>query len=172
MKFDQGLTNFKVYEGANDFYGMADVTLPPVNLQGDDISGAGIAGSFAAKYSGHVDAMEVEFNFRSVQKHLASLVEQRVHQITIMGSQQHRDNNSGILTDQPVKYILGGVPTSFELGKLAPASSTESKVKFSITYICVYLDGVKIIEIDQINFIYFINGTDYLANVRKNIGMN
>ena len=31
----------------------------------------------------------------------------------------------------------------------------------------MYLDGKKVVEVDPLNFIYMVNGKDYLADVRK-----
>jgi P2 family phage contractile tail tube protein len=172
MKIEQGISNFKVYEGNNDYYGIAEATLPEVSYQGDDVTGAGLAGAITAKYSGHTEAMSMTLNFRTVQKHLISLVEQGVHHITLMGSQQLRDNQSGIMKHQPVKYVAAASPTKFNPGKLAPASSADASVEFSVTRFEGYVDGKEIFCIDPINFIHRINGTDYLAQIRKNIGMN
>ena len=33
------------------------------------------------------------------------------------------------------------------------------------------IDGVRKIEIDKLNYIHFVNGTDYLENVRKALGL-
>ena len=39
-----------------------------------------------------------------------------------------------------------------------------------MTYFATYIDGAKVLEIDILNFIYFVNGVDYLADVRKALG--
>jgi P2 family phage contractile tail tube protein len=171
MKQDVGITNFKVYENANEFYGMAELTLPEISLQGDEVTGAGIAGAFTSAFAGHTQAMSLTLNFRAVSRSLVRLVEDRSHQITAMAAQQQRDNASGALTQQAVKYVFVGKPTKWNPGKLAPASAADSSVEFSITYLAVFIDGVNAVEIDQLNFIYKINGTDYLAAARRAIGM-
>ena len=55
-------------------------------------------------------------------------------------------------------------------GKLAPAASAEASGEYAATYFATYIDGKKVLEIDIINFIYYVNGTDYLADVRKALG--
>ena len=39
-----------------------------------------------------------------------------------------------------------------------------------MTYFATYIGGVKVLEIDILNFIFFVNGVDYLADVRKALG--
>ncbi|GHV18183.1 hypothetical protein FACS189425_06240 [Clostridia bacterium] len=168
---EQGNSNFKIYEGNNDFYGMAEATLPEVGTPGDDISGSGLSGTFKGIYPGHVEAMSMALNFRTINKHLITLVEPRNHTITLMSAQKERDNNTGTFKTTAIKHVVVGTPTKFAAGKLAPAASTESSVEFSITYFATYIGGKKMIEIDIFNNIYIINGVDYLADERKALGM-
>jgi P2 family phage contractile tail tube protein len=172
MKQEVGINGFKIYENNSEFYGMAEITLPEITLRGEEITGAGIAGAFTSAFVGQTEAMSLTLNFRAVTQSLVSLCEPRIHQITALASQQTRDNNTGSLTQKQLKYVIAGQPTKFNPGKLAPAASTESVVEFSATCIGVYLDGRELVYVDQINYIYRVNGTDYLADVRRNIGMN
>ena len=55
-------------------------------------------------------------------------------------------------------------------GKLAPASSAEASGEYPVTYYATYIDGKKVLEIDILNFIYYVNGVDYLEDVRKALG--
>lgn len=80
------------------------------------------------------------------------------------------DNSAGKFIQQAVKHVLMVTPTKFAPGKLAPAASAEASGEYAATYFATYIDGKKVLEIDIINFIYYINGTDYLADVRKALG--
>lgn len=43
--------------------------------------------------------------------------------------------------------------------------------KFQLySYYATYIDGKKKLEIDPLNYIYYVNGKDYLADVRKALG--
>lgn len=42
----------------------------------------------------------------------------------------------------------------------------DKRLKYEDTYI----DGKKKLEIDPLNYIYYVNGKDYLADVRKALG--
>lgn len=170
MKVDNGVNNFAVYEDATEFYGMAEVTLPEISQIAEEVKGAGIAGAFNGAFVGHVEAMTLTLNFRSVTPDAIKLAEPRNHQIDLRASQQQWDNTAGVFKQVAVKHVLVVTPTKFAPGKLAPAASAEASGEYSVTYFATYIGGVKKMEIDVINFIYFVNGVDYLADVRKALG--
>ena len=165
MKVENGVTNFAVYEDATEYYGMAEVTLPEIASLTEEVKGAGISGTFNGAFVGHVEAMTLTLNFRSVTVDAIKLLEPRNHQIDLRASQQWWDNAAGRSKQTAVKHILMVTPT-----KLAPASPAEASGEYAATYFATYIDGVKKLEIDILNFIYFVNGTDYLADVRKALG--
>ena len=109
-------------------------------------------------------------NFRSVTKAAIRLLEPRNHQIDLRASQQVWDSGAGRFKQSHVKHVLMVTPTKYSPGKLAPASPAESSGEYAVTYFATYIDGVKIMEIDILNFIFFVNGVDYLEDVRKALG--
>lgn len=170
MKIDNGTVNFAVYEGANEFLGMAEVTLPEFTTLAEEIQGAGIAGNLNAAYVGHLEAMTLGLNFRSVTKSAIKLMEPVSHQIEMRAAQQKTNNVSGRKEIETVKHVAVVTPIKYAPGKLAPASPTESSGEYSVSYYALFINGEKLIEIDIINFIYFVNGVDYLEDVRKALG--
>ncbi len=170
MKVENGVTNFAVYEDATEYYGMAEVTLPEISSITEEVKGAGISGTFNGAFVGHIEAMTLTLNFRSVTKAAIRLLEPRNHQIDLRASQQVWDSGAGRFKQSHVKHVLMVTPTKYSPGKLAPASPAESSGEYSVTYFATYIDGVKIMEIDILNFIFFVNGVDYLEDVRKALG--
>ena len=77
MKVDNGTTNFAVYEDATEFYGMAEVTLPEITQITEEVKGAGISGAFNGAFVGHIEAMTLTLNFRSVTADAVKLAEPR-----------------------------------------------------------------------------------------------
>lgn len=49
-------------------------------------------------------------------------------------------------------------------------SANRFATEFAVRYWATYIDGKKVREIDPLNFICLIDGTDYLADVRKALG--
>ena len=58
-----------------------------------------------------------------------------------------------------------------ELGKLEVGTTTDTSNVIEVTYIKVDIDGETVLEVDKYNFICVINGMDYLASVRENLGL-
>ncbi|RPF48260.1 hypothetical protein EDD70_1075 [Hydrogenoanaerobacterium saccharovorans] len=170
MKVDNGTVNFAVYEDSTEYYGMAEVTLPEINTIAEEVKGAGISGAFNGAFVGHIEAMTLALNFRSVTKDAIKLAEPRNHQIDLRAAQQQWDNTAGKFVQQAVKHVLMATPTKFAPGKLSPASPADASGEFAVTYYATFINGEKVLEIDILNFIYFVNGTDYLADVRKALG--
>lgn len=171
MKVDNGTLNYRVYEDAVNYFGMAEVTLPNIESMAEEIKGAGISGAFSGVFMGHVNAMTVAFNFRSVTTDITKLMEPRSHQIQLLASQQLWNSEAGEFAETPVKHILIGTPAKYSPGKVAPASPTETSVELAVSYFATFINGVKVTEVDPINCIYFMNGKDWLATTRRNIGM-
>lgn len=169
-KIDQLITNFAVYEDATEYLGLSEVTLPEVTNLAEEITGAGIAGNVEAIILGHIEAMTLTLNFRTVTPAAIKLTEPRVHKIDLRAAQQEHNTRTGVTSVNAAKHILKVTPKKYAPGKLAAASSAEASGEYAVSYYAIYLDGKKKVEIDQLNFIYYVNGKDYLAEVRKALG--
>lgn len=170
MKINNGITNFAVYENAVEYYGMAEVTLPEISTLAEEVKGAGISGAFNGAFPGHVEAMTATLSFRSVTKDVMKIMEPRQHQLDLRAAQTVYNSVSGRYEQQAVKHVLMATPTKFAPGKLAPAAPADASGEYSVTYFATFINGEKVLEIDILNFKFLMNGTDYLADVRKALG--
>lgn len=168
--YDESVINFAVYEDSVEYVGMATATLPNLSALVQTISGAGIAGNVEAPILGHYDAMTLGLSFRTTTSQSVKLSEPRRHNIDLRVAQQVEDTVAGAVKVQNVKHVLVVVPKTETGGSVAPASPTNGSGEYSVRYWATYIDGTKVREIDPLNFICFMNGIDYLADVRKAIG--
>lgn len=169
-KVGESVLTFDAYEDGTDYYGMAEVKLPDVSNLTTTVSGAGISGNVEASILGFVDAMSMTMNFRTVTETSFRLAEPRRHTLDLRAVQQEEDVTTGEITKPVVKYIVVVTPKKLGLGTLKPASPADVSGEYSVSYIAAYINGKKMLEIDPYNFIYYVNGTDYLAEVRNAIG--
>lgn len=167
---DQSVINFSVYEDANDFLGMASANLPDIDSLTQSISGAGIAGNVESVIIGHLNAMTTTLSFRTFSEGSVKLSEPREHQIDLRVAQQVFDQTTGTTKVQSIKHVLVLFPKAESNGKVAPASPSDGSGEFATRLWRTYIDGELVREIDPYNFIYTVNGTDYLSDVRKAIG--
>lgn len=167
---DQSVINFAVYEDSTEFVGLAKVTLPDLTALTQSISGAGIAGNVESVLLGHYEAMTLGLSFRNTTKQVIRLAEPRRHNIDLRVAQQDEDTVKGTVATRSVKHVMVVIPKSTKGGTVAPATPTDGSGEYAVRYWATYIDGKKVQEIDQMNFICYINGVDYLADVRKALG--
>ena len=169
-KVDETVIGFAVYEDATEYYGMSEVTLPEISNLTEEISGAGIGGKVETVILGAIEAMTTTFNFRTVTKDAIKLHEPREHKIDLRAAQQQKDTAKGVTEVVRVKHLLTITPKKLNTGKLATASAAEVSGEYATTYFATYINGKKVLEIDPLNYIYYVNEKDYLEDVRKALG--
>lgn len=167
---DQANINFAVYEDGSEFLGITSVTLPDINWLTSTVSGAGLAGNIEAVIIGHLDAMTMTMNFRTVTQEAIRLTEPRRHNIDLRVAQQDEDTVAGAIQVRKVKHVMVVVPKAYKGGNVAPASAADASGDYAVRYWATFIDGKKVTEIDPMNYICVINGVDYLADVRTALG--
>lgn len=169
-RVDELVNNFAIYEDAVEYLGMAEVELSEIAALTEEITGAGIAGNVEAVVIGNFEAMTLTLNFRTVTDATIRLNEPRIHIIDIRAAQQSENTSTKQIDIDSMKYILRVRPKKLAPGKVAVASPADASGEYAVTYYAIYKNGKKEVEIDQLNYIYYVNGTDYLANVRAALG--
>ena len=169
-KIDELVINFAIYEDANEYLGMAEVSLPDLEYLTEELDGAGINGKVEEIIVGHLSAMSTTLNFRTVNNSTVRLLEPRVHKIDLRVAQQQMNNRTSETEVRSIKHIMRVKPKKTALGKVAAASTADVSGEYAVSYYAMYMDGKKNTEIDPLNFICIINGVDYLAAVRKALG--
>lgn len=167
---DQSIINFAVYEDGKEYVGIAKATLPDLTSLTQSISGAGIAGNVEAVIIGHFDAMSLTLDFRTISSQSIRLSEPRRHNIDLRVAQQNENMTTAQLEVEKAKHIMVVVPKSDKGGSIAPASPSDGSGEYAVHYWATYINGKKVREIDPINFKCYINGVDYLAEVRSALG--
>lgn len=166
----QSNINFAIYENSTEYLGMASVGMPTLSNLVQSISGAGIGGNIEAVIKGHVDSMTLTLNFRTTTPQSVRLSEPRRHTIDLRIAQQREDPINNEIDAVSEKHVLVVIPKTHNLGNIAPASPSNGSGEYAVRYWATWLNGVKVREIDPVNFIYMVDGVDYLADVRKALG--
>lgn len=162
--------SYTVYEDAIEKLGVTEATLPDLEYMSETLSGAGIGGEIEEVLIGMMSAMTTTLNFRNVCPAAVSLAEPRTHKIDLRVAQQVTDSKTGDTKVVSVKHILKLKPKKTSMGKVATASAGELSGDYATSYFKTTYNGKTVTEIDPLNFICIINGTDYLAEVRKALG--
>ncbi|MBN1469430.1 MAG: phage major tail tube protein [Fusobacteriaceae bacterium] len=171
IRIPHALSNFKVYNNGTDLVGLMDIDLPKVETNKETISGAGIGGEFEVPLIGLLKAMNCSITSRVLTKSNFKLLNPLGIDLTFMGSIQSSDRATGVLAQVPIKARIKGYPSSLDPGKIEPGKAMGSKNEFSVTYYKVWINGEELLEADVINCIYALEGIDYAAPIRANVGM-
>lgn len=164
------VVNYNIYLGNEKLIGVnADVTLPKLEPMTDTVSGAGIAGEYESPVPGHFGKLETDISFRSISIESAKLLQPGAKSLVLRASQQSYDVAGGTTNFRPLKITLKVLPKGVDLGKLAPGKATETKNTFEVIYVKVEENGIVLLELDKLNFVYIVNGVDILGPIRNQI---
>lgn len=163
------LIAYNVYNDAERLIGVdAEVELPAFEAITTTISGAGILGEVDSPNVGNFGSLKLALKFRTVSKEAAKLNEPKNQLVTLRADQGSYDVSEGKIGHSALKVVAKGIPTSFTAGTLKAGDPTGTQTTLEIYYIKITLDNETLLELDKYNYIYVVNGVDYLADVRKN----
>lgn len=165
------LVAFTVYMNGSEYLGVADVTLPNFEALTTSVSGAGIAGEYDSPSLGHFGSMTVTLNWNTVERNAARLSSPNRKTLDFRGAQQTYNNLTGTHRDMPVRISVRGLPKGFDLGKFETNSTTGGSNVLEVLYIKVVIDGEVLVEFDKLNYIFKVNGVDYLEARRAFLGL-
>lgn len=165
------LINYTVYQNGSTFLGTADITLPSLEALTETIKGAGIAGEIDSPTIGHFGSMTVGLNWRTITPEAIKLHAPVSHALDFRGSQQVYNSAAGAPSSEGIKVSVRTMPKSGDLGKFDPGTTTDTTNELEVTYIKITLNGRVLLELDKLNFKYIVDGVDYLAEIRDQLGL-
>lgn len=158
--------NFEVFHDSNRLVGVAEVSLPDIEMMNVDTSGAGIAGKFSAPVMGFVDSLEMELTWRTIVSDLSIFATPHAVDLILYSAMENYNASNGQVSPQQVKIALRGFNKKMSLGSLKPAEQTETKTTLEIIQLEIKVAGAEILYFDKVNYTFRSGGTDYLAGVR------
>ena len=170
MNMPDKLTDAKVYLEGNALLGVADVELPSLEMETEKLEAFGIAGSVDMPSLGHFKEMSLKLKFRAPTQNARKLREPKTHQLELYASVQMYDQSRGEFTHTPYKVVLRGIPKKLPLGKLEKGKPMDMEYELEVVYLKVEEENREVLEIDKLAYVYKVNGTDYLSQVRQNLG--
>lgn len=157
------IINANVFVEGEGFLGvMAEFEEPKLAIATDDWRGGGMLGPI--KWDKGLEAMEATITMGG---HTASLIRKfgstSVDGVRLRLVQAYRAANGS--KAQAVEIYIGGRFTEIDLGKSKPGDDTEHKYKVALAYYRRVVDGVTELEIDMVNGIFLVDGTDLYAEI-------
>lgn len=166
------VVNYLLYvDGSKSETALVDADLPDIQFMSETISGAGIAGEIESTTTGHLQAMTLGLNFRTLVDKNYNMLEQRAYALELKAGLQSSNQSNGKLVNGKYRIMIKGYPKGFTQGKLSVGKPTDSKQEFSVNYMKVEYNGEEVFEVDKTNMIFKVKGTDYLTETRAAMGM-
>lgn len=171
MKIPERLNDFRVYRNGSNLAGVADIQLPSFDAMTETVRGAGIAGEYESANIGHFQSMKLTLNWRALNIDFLSLAAPVSASYDCRGVNQVLDSSTSQYKLEPVRVVVRGMVTKNDPGKMEKNSPSDSSTEIEVTYIKMETEGRTIVELDKLNYIYIVNGVDYLAEARKGLGL-
>ncbi|MBQ7263477.1 MAG: phage major tail tube protein [Synergistaceae bacterium] len=162
--------NFAVYYAGEDQLGIAEGEFPSLEAMTSEVKGAGIAGVADTVVLGHFNSMTVTLKWRNTTDALVKLAAHKAHELDLYSAQQDYDAGSGEYRERSVHVFLRAIPKNTTMGNLVVGDSLDAETELEVLYLKLTVDGKERIELDKFNYIYKVDGVDYLAGVRSALG--
>lgn len=162
------LNKYNVYNEGDRLLGMGDeLTLPDFESSSETVSGAGILGEVDDPTVGYFGNQEVEIPFRVLDQEAMDMMDMtRAVKLTVRGAQQ-TTNAEGDIEYRQIRVVVRGRVSKFSPGKLKAGSTMDTKITLTLLYILIELGGKSVLELDKLNEVYKVNGTDVLAKIKE-----
>lgn len=165
----QKLKNFRVFNDGQDYLGIAsEIELPKLKMAGEEYRGSGMLApvdidlgleklEMSATYGGLVVGVLRQFGLTRVDGAMLRFV----------GAYQ---GDSTATQATAAELVVRGRHMELDPGNAKAGEDTEWKVNSTLAYLKWTINGAVEVEIDVINNVYMIGGTDRMAAVRAILG--
>lgn len=165
------VNDFNVYKDGTKLIGVSsEVELPELEAITETISGAGILGELDTPATGQFGSTSMTVPFSNLHEDLFELIDPTSPvNLTLRGSQQCIDPSTGTTDYYPVKIVVRGKAINITMGNFKKGGKGEPEVELSLSYFKVDINGTTGVELDKLNSVFIVNGTDMLAKIKKQI---
>jgi len=168
MGLPRRLKHFNVFhQGVSYFGDCEEIALPKVAVKLDDYAGAGMPGAVGID-TGQVENLEIEHTYGGlVFEIFKEFGITKIDGVLLRFAGSYQRDDTGEV--DAVEITVRGRHAEMDPGKAKAGDKTEFKVKSRLSYYKLTINGKDMIEIDLVNFIFKVDGTDRLAEHRKAI---
>lgn len=162
------INNYNVYNNGNVLIGVSgSVTLPTFEPITEEVSGAGILGTYDTSIAGFYSSMTQEVPFRILDEDIFSLMNpSQLVDLTFRASAQSTVKATGAVDYKGMRIVERGRLKSFTPGKYELGKQMDASVTLELLYILIEIDGQTKLEYDKLNSVFTVNGKDLLEKVR------
>ena len=172
-KVPEMLQETRVYwDGEDNMVGIANVDLPELSSSTTSITGVGLAGEVDAPVRGHFGSLELTLNWRTPHTSGLRIVGGKPVSLQIYGSIQNFDSGANDYVEDQIIVTVRGRAKSYAPGTFEAMNTTDSSNTIEVHYLKVEMAGETVVEIDKYGHKSVVDGVDFMAKIRQNIGMS
>ena len=157
------LKNFNVYVDGRGYAGrVEELTLPKLTIKTEDFQGAGMSAPVEIDLG--MEKLEMEMTFAEYDPELFKLfglTNGSAVAFTIRGALESAGEAA------PVVVNVRGYFKEMDFDTWTPAEKASLKCSVACNYYKLTMNGVELVEIDPVNMVRNINGSDQLSSLRE-----
>ena len=154
----------KVLANENEISNVTSVSLPEVELKGEEMTGAGILGSFTLPTPGNFSAMTSTVSLRAAGSDKKHLLANKVNLEIRLAANIQASDGSVVVAGTRI-YMLG-YPIKLGNGSGEISKTRDESFDYSVVRYREVVDGEETVLIDQIAGVYKVGGVDMLSDFR------
>lgn len=154
----------KVLADGNEISNVTSFSLPEIEQKGDEVSGAGILGTFSLPTPGHFSAMTTTVSMRAAGPDKKYLLKTTVNLEFRLASNMRASDGTMFVSGTRI-YVIGH-PTKVGNGSGEIGKTKEESYEYTTTRYREVVDGEETILIDQVAGVYKVGGVDMLSGLR------
>jgi len=140
--------------------------LPKIEIDTAEVKGAGILGTIEMPATGQLGSMVIKMDFRATNKNIAGLAKNGKQNLELRFVKD-TVTATGSVAPEGSKIFATGIVKNYDLGKVEDNSTQECSFEFEILRYRQVTAGKEVLLIDKQNYIYKINGVDYMQQIRS-----
>jgi P2 family phage contractile tail tube protein len=170
-KYSARTIKCKLYDkgnGASKFlHDTVTVTFPEIEFLTESFKGAGVNGEIDLPTYGQVGSLVIEVAHNGLSKDTIDLFKLKTQHLECRWASQVLNSSTGGTEIVGKKIIFKGIPKKLGIGSIEPNKAEEASSSFEVTYFKYVIGNTVVIEIDKLNDVLKVNGTDYSSSVRN-----
>ncbi len=165
------MTKFNIYSDDNRLLGVAEGTFPSLEFITTEIKGSGIAGTLDSPGGGTFGSIVVSLNWRTTTRDFWQLAVPGTHTLDMYAEMLSYDAGHGEYKSESLHIYIRALTKKLEMGKMTDMESQEGNTEHEVYFMKLDIDNEEQIMLDKFNYVYRVQGEDYLAQTRRALGM-
>ena len=160
------VNNYNVYQDGNKMIGLAaEVELPSIKMKTSTIEGVGVGGEIDSPTIGQFESLEAKLKFNTLYSSATDLMNPlNTVNLTLRAAQQVYDKTGGYAF-KGLRIVMGGRVKEVNPGTVKKGNAMDAETTLELTYYMIEVDGEQVVEVDKLNGVYKVNGSDMLAGI-------